>query len=150
MIFVSANSFNGTRPAQCAWADLAPYLNSPAFADGKPQTLLSFIHQGPEILYRTKHRVIGTPYHRNTQGILDSFTAFTAQNEAESKAILTARDVDFVLVCVKSVEEKFFLTFEGDTLMRKITSNQPPKWLKPAPLPKALEDKFYLFKFDKG
>jgi len=141
---------NGTRPAQCAWADLAPYLNSPAFADGKPQTLLSFIHQGPEILYRTKHRVIGTPYHRNTRGILDSFTAFTAQNEAESKAILTARNVDFLLICVKAVEEKFFLTFEGDTLIRKITSHQPPKWLKPAPLPKALQDKFYLFKFDKG
>lgn len=140
---------DATRPARCQWADLAPYLNSSKFADGTPQTLLSFIHQGPQILYRTKHHVIGTPYHRNTRGILDSFTAFTAKNEAESKAVLTARNVDFVLVCVKSVEEKFFLTFEGDTLMRKITTNNIPKWLKPAPLPENLKEKFRLFHFEK-
>jgi len=78
---------------------------------------------------------------------LDSFTAFTSSNEAESKAIFIKREVDYVLTCVKSVEEKFFLGFEGDTLMRKITSNTPPKWLVSVKLPAKLEEKFYLYQF---
>jgi len=137
-------------PKKCLWKDITPFLNSADFAAGQPQSILSFIHQGPEIIYRTHHRVIGTPYHRNSRGLLDSFTAFTSINDSESKAILTARKVDYVLTCVESVEERFFLTFEGDTLMRKITTNKLPTWLKPAPLPEGLEQHFRLFRFEKA
>jgi len=144
---LSINEEEGKQPEPCQWKDITPFLNSPQFANGQPQTLLSFIHQGPEIIYRTPHRVIGTPYHRNTHGLLDSFTAFTTTNEAESRAIFKDRNVDYLLVCVKSVEERFFLKFEGDTLMRKITSENAPKWLKPAPLPAGLEEKFRLFRY---
>ncbi|MBL4692846.1 MAG: hypothetical protein JKY92_05900 [Magnetovibrio sp.] len=135
------------KPKPCLWREITPYLNSPDFADGRPQTFLTFIHQGPEFIYRTKHRVVGTPYHRNTAGLLDSFTAFTSTNEAESKAIFEKRKIDYLLTCVKAVEEKFFLEFKGDTLMRKITQGNPPKWLKPAPLPDGLAENFHLYHF---
>lgn len=136
------------KPKPCLWREITPYLNSPKFANGQPQTLLSFIHQGPEILYRTRHRVVGTPYHRNTAGLLDTFTALTVPNMAESKAIFEKRNVDYVLTCVKAVEEKFFLGFEGDTLMRKITAGNPPNWLKPVSLPEHLQAYFHLYHYD--
>jgi len=139
-----------TPPKPCHWQELSPYINSKAFANGRPQTILSFIHQGPEILYRTQHRVVGTPYHRNKDGLLDSFTAFTATDESAAKSIFEKRGIDFLLTCKKSVEERFFLNFKGDTLMRKITTNSPPDWLVPAPLPQGLEESFYLYRFKKG
>jgi len=132
----------------CHWRALSPFLNSTAFAQGKPQTLLSFIHEGPEILYRTHHRVIGTPYHRNAHGLLDNFAALMSTNEAESKAVFVDRGVDFMLTCIGSVEEKFFLAFKGNTLMRKIANGKPPTWLKPEPLPAGLEKYFHLYRFD--
>jgi len=134
----------------CQWRDIAPYLVSDAFANGQPQTFLTFIHEGPEVIYRTPHRVIGTPYHRNSHGLLDTFAAFMSTNEAESKAVLVERRVDYVLTCIGSVEENFFLKFKGDTLMRKIAAGQPPAWLEPAPLPDGLETQFHLYKFEGG
>ena len=136
--------------ADCQWRELAPYLNSAAFENGQAQTFLTFIHEGPEVLYRTQHRVIGTPYHRNSHGLLDNFTAFMATDEAESKAILANRGVNYVLTCVGTVEEQFFLTFEGDTLVRKIVAGTPPAWLTPAPLPNDLGEKFHLYRFKNG
>ena len=136
--------------AACQWRDLAPYLNSSAFENGQPQTFLTFIHEGPEVLYRTPHRVVGTPYHRNGHGLLDNFTAFMSTKEAESRAILANRNVNYVLTCVGTVEEKFFLEFEGETLMRKIVAGTPPTWLTPAPLPKDLSEKFHLYRVKNG
>ena len=125
-------------PQECHWRDIAPYLNSAEFANGEPQTLLNFIHTGPEILYRTRHRVIGTPYHRNAQGILDTLTVLSGTNMSESRAILQARNVDFMILCVKSVEEKLMLDVPGDTLMRRLVNGTPPAWLVQAPLPDGL------------
>lgn len=134
-------------PQECHWRDIAPYLNSPEFANGEPQTFLNFIHTGPEILYRTRHRVIGTPYHRNAQGILDTLTVLTGTDFDESRAILQNRKVDFVVLCVNSVEEKLMLEIPGDTLMRRLIEGISPAWLAPAPLPDGLKAYFRFYRF---
>jgi len=131
----------------CAWRKLAPFLNSPAFGGGAPQVILSHIHQGPEILYRTAHRVIGTPYHRNTDGILDSYTALTTRDEAQARQIMTRRDVDYVILCTDSREEKDILKVEGDTMVRKLVRGAAPSWLIKVPLPGGLNTDFRIFRF---
>jgi hypothetical protein len=135
-------------PQECRWRDIAPYLNSAEFANGEPQTLLNFTHTGPEILYLTRHRVIGTPYHRNAQGILDTLTVLTGTDFDESRAILQTRKVDFVVLCVNSVEEKLLLEVPGDTLMRRLVNSAPPAWLAQAPLPDGLDAYFRFYRFN--
>lgn len=132
---------------KCRWRAIAPYLNSTDFADGTPQTIFNFIHTGPEILYRTPHRVVGTPYHRNTQGLLDTFNVLSNTDLSESKAVLAARKVNFMLLCVNSVEEEMMLDYPGDTLMRRLTSSNPPPWLQKTPLPDGLDASFRLYRF---
>lgn len=131
----------------CRWGEIAPFLNSPKFADGAPQTIFNFTHNGPEIIYRTHHRVVATPYHRNTQGILDSYTAFGGVDMAKSEAILHRRGVNFLITCVDSVDERIMLKEKGDTLIRRLVEGREPSWLHKYPLPDGLDAYFRVYAF---
>ncbi|MCW8915953.1 MAG: hypothetical protein OQK24_08885 [Magnetovibrio sp.] len=137
------------RPQNCKWRDLQPTLMSEAFGGGRPQVILSHIHQGPEILYRTPHRVIGSPYHRNADGILDAYTFVTTQDSTQARTILEQRGVDFVILCVDSREERKALDVEGPIMMRKFIDETHPKWLIPIDLGKELNDDFRAYRFVK-
>jgi len=134
-------------PKVCKWRDLAPLLRSAEISRGKPLVLLSHIHQGPEILYRTPHRVLAGPYHRNTTGILDIYTALTTTDEAQARAILQRRKVDYVILCADSDEEKHVLKVEGDTVVRKIVTGDAPKWLSKVTLADDLDGDFRMYRF---
>jgi len=131
----------------CRWRDIQPFLDSAAFGGGEPQTIFNFAHNGPEILYRTQHRVIGTPYHRNTQGILDSYAVLGGTDMAQAQAILQRRGADYLLTCVGSMDESLLLREPGDILIRRLVENRPPPWLVQAPLPDGLERYFRLYRF---
>jgi len=150
-----ALSPGGDRPQTqaCKWRDLAPVLTSEAFGERSgvghwPLVILTHIHQGPEILYRTPHRVVGSPYHRNTDGILDTFAILTTTDSAQARSILARRNADFVILCVDSEEENYFLSFKGDTLMYKIVTATQPNWLKKITLPDDLNKNFRVFRVD--
>ena len=133
---------------KCQWRELAPYLNSAAFGDGTPQVILSHIHQGPEILYRTDHRVVGSPYHRNTQGIMDAYIAVTAKNPEHVRQIMDARNVDYLILCVNSGEERHALKVEGDIMMRRYMDGREPDWLVKVTLDDAeLNDAFRIYRY---
>lgn len=131
----------------CRWRALAPVLNGEEFTADGPKILFTFMHMGPEVLYRTPHRVVGTPYHRNTEGLLDTFTVFTGVDLSESRAILTRRGADYVVTCVNSGEEAFLLKVEGETLIRRIHEDRPPEWLVPLALPDTLRNGFRVYRF---
>jgi len=134
-------------PPTCPWREITPYLNSTAFAPEGPVTLLNTVHSGSELLYRTPHRVIGTPYHRNTRGILDTYTVLSGDNLSESRAILRARQVDFLVLCVDSSEERLMMRFNADSLMRRIVEDRAPAWLVKEPLPGDLAARFRVLRF---
>jgi len=134
-------------PKVCKWRDLAPVLRSAKIGGDAPKVILSHIHQGPEILYRTPHRVIATPYHRNTDGILDAYTAMTTTDDAKARQIMDRRNVDFVILCVDSGEEKHILKVEGDTMVRKIVTGHAPQWLSKVALTDGLELDFRMYRF---
>jgi len=137
-----------TSPAgpTCSIKELAPFLNAFA-ADGgrRPLTILAMIDIGPELLYRTPHRVIGTPYHRNTAGIRDSYAGL-ASAEPEARRILAARQVDLVLLCPKT-DKNFYLGEGGDSLYSRLLRGDVPGWLAPVPLrDPPLESTFRIFR----
>ncbi len=145
-----ALSEDGTKTSEeksCHWPKIAPFLNSEQFAGGKPQTFANFIHAGPLILYYTHHRVVGTPYHRNTQGLLDTFTMLSSANIDESRAVFEARKVDFLLLCADTAEEHVMLDFDGDGVLRRIVDDRAPDWLRKSPLPDGLDAEFRLYRY---
>ncbi len=134
-------------PAQaaCRMGAMAAYLNRPGGLGGRAHTIVAMIDFGPELLYRTNHAVVGTPYHRNG-GILDTYRILTATEDSESRSLLYRRGADLILLCPDRNEKSFFATAEGDaTLYRRLVDGRPPAWLRPVELPRELAPRFRLY-----
>jgi len=118
----------------CRWAALANQPGDPLFDKGRPLTLFSFTHQGPEILYRTGHKVVGTPYHRNAAAILDTYDVLSASDFEAAHRILSRRGVDYMVLCTDGPEARVYRDLPGDTLFARLEAGSPPPWLRPVPL----------------
>ena len=111
-----------------------------------PQTILTFIDLGPELLYRTRHQVLATPYHRNGDGIRDSHTIMTSDDLETAKAMMDERAVNLVLLCPNSAERVFFHVPKSDAhLYALLRDGTPPPWLVPVELPENLSGEFKLY-----
>ncbi|MBT5373523.1 MAG: hypothetical protein HOL06_02525, partial [Rhodospirillaceae bacterium] len=118
----------------CQWPVFATAFSNPLFDKGRPLTLFSFTHQGPEILYRTGHKVVGTPYHRNAAAILDTHDVLSALDIGAAHDILARRKVDYVVLCTDSPEARVYREMPGETLFARLEAGTPPPWLRPVPL----------------
>lgn len=136
-----------TKSAKCKWSDMAPILVKMGEDAGRPLVVMSRIHEGPEMLYRTGFAVIGSPYHRNTEGILDTFHAFADPDLERARDIMERRQVDVLAQCRDTSEERAFLKVEGNTLTRLMVEGTPPNWIKKIPLPTEIEEKFHLYRY---
>lgn len=84
--------------------------------------IMAYINYGPELLYRTSHSVVSGPYHRNRDGILDSFDFFRTGD----RQILKRRGVAYVLACAgDSAREK------DAHFMADLAKGKHPAWLSP-------------------
>jgi hypothetical protein len=135
--------------AACPWLRIAPVLRELKTANGEPPILFGFIHQGPEMMYRTGLRVVGTPYHRNAQGILDTHAVLTATDPEDARRILRARGVGYLIFCRDSGESRFFRAMKADTFYRRIYERRAPKWLHEQKLPLIIKDQFQLLRVEK-
>jgi len=100
------------------------------------------MYYGLQLLYRTPHRVIATPYHRNVAGILDTFAIINATDPEDAYRMLIAREVDLILLCPQTKERPA----PGGTNFRdQILNNQLPEWLREVPLPPRVDKPFRLF-----
>ena len=119
-----------------------------------PLTILTMPDYGPELLYRTPHAVIGTPYHRNGSGITDSHTAMTSPEPGTARRILEARGVDLVLLCPGQAEANFFrprpeASTATPSLYDRLLADLPPAWLQAVVLPPELAKRFKLFSMQR-
>ena len=134
-------------PAQaaCRLSAMAPYLNQPRGLGRRAHTIVARIDFGPELLYRTDHAVVGTPYHRN-RGILDTYRILTATDDSLSRSLVDRRGVDLILLCPNRDEKVFFATTSGDaTLYRRLIDGRIPAWLRAVELPPELAPAFRLY-----
>ena len=93
----SSGSTGAERPS-CDVRPVAVYLADPTAFGERPRNIAAMIDYGPELLYRTEHSVLSTPYHRNTAGILDASELFGSPDGARSKAIIAERRIELLLI----------------------------------------------------
>jgi len=137
---------------KCPLIPLAEYLTESTLSDPSPKTILAFKDFGPEILYRTSHRIIGTPMHRNREGLGDSLAIMKAQNLFKSKAIIQRRHVDLILLCLNSKAEAdtYRDSVPNKNLYEMLSEGVSPIWLKEMVLPEKLQNSFRLFEVVKS
>jgi hypothetical protein len=125
----------------CRMDGMAAYL---AQAYPQPKRIMAYIFNAPELLYRTRHSVVATPYPHNQAGLLDTLDFFGARDDGAARAIAAARGLDLVLACPKD-EESGLYRKGGATLLTRLEAGAPPAWLAPVALPPALAADYRLY-----
>jgi hypothetical protein len=143
----SASTDSGEPMSGCNVRKVAAYLESDPRWSTAPQTVLAFMDIGPELLYRTHHRVIGTPYHRNGDGILDGYRILATDDLAAAHAMADQRGVDLVLLCQSPPERGFYASEKGaENLYTRLDHGNPPDWLAAVELPPTLQGHARLYR----
>jgi hypothetical protein len=143
----NATDAAGQSLAGCEVRDVAAYLESDPRWRVAPQTVLAFMDIGPELLYRTRHRVVGTPYHRNGDGILDGYRILATADLATARAMVEQRAIDLVLLCQSPPERAFYAPTDGkENLYARLARGTPPDWLAAVQLPPALQGQARLYR----
>lgn len=88
---------------------------------------------GSHILMFTPHSVVGAPYHRNGDGVLDTYRFFNAPI-AEARAIATRRGLTLLVLCPGMPEQAGQPDAEQDALARRLAAGERPDWLVPLKL----------------
>jgi len=109
----------------------------------RPQNILNFIYSGPELLYRSHHNVVATPYHRNTASIVDTIRFLRGKSDGPAKALAQKRQIDLVLICPADPEASNYRKEAG--LLVRLEAGQPPSWLGEVLLPADLGQNFKLY-----
>ncbi|WP_299622793.1 hypothetical protein [Pelagibius sp.] len=141
-----ATDASGQALAACNVQEVARFLEEDPRWAGSQQTILTFLDIGPELLYRTRHAVIATPYHRNGDGIYDSYRILSGSDAAGARSLMQARRIDLVLLCQGPAEESFFVADGGESsLYRRLSRGEAPGWLSEVALPNPLERQARLY-----
>jgi len=136
-----------TTAADCPIKPLSDYLSEPTNWGDRARTIMAFVDFGPELLYRTPHRVIATPYHRNTVGVIDTYHTMTDTSGALAQSLITARQVNLILICPSSPAEPGYYAISDDkpTLYERLLDGTHPDWLHQISLPSKSLQNFRLF-----
>lgn len=130
-----SNGSDASRAAtySCDLTRAAALLNDPEVTGAAPRTVAAFIDFGPEILYRTPHRIIAGPYHRNRAGIMDSHELLSTAEESRALDIARRRDVDLILLC-PSRDMQYFSGNDAMSLYGRLIRGELPGWITEVPL----------------
>ena len=116
----------------CEWARIEKILGDLATKRGRRLTIVSFVHQGPEIAWRTGQAVVGSPYQRNADGVVDTHAILGATDMVSARAVVARRGVDVIAVCRDVKEAR---RYSDNTLFARLLDGRPPSWLRPVPVP---------------
>jgi len=136
-----------TAARSCPLAEIAPALERAA---AEPGTIMALADYGPELLWRTPHRVLSIPNHRPQPGFTATRRALAARDDATAREILARHRVDWILLCPGPIERGFFGHGVADrerTLHRRLLDGRGPAWLVPVALPADVADDARLFAF---
>jgi hypothetical protein len=96
-------------------------------------TVGTFADLGPEILYRTPHRVLSIPTHRDQPGFRGLHAALAAEDPAVARQNLIALGVDYLLLIEAGSAARFqgLATDQTGSFGRRVVDGQAPDWLNP-------------------
>jgi hypothetical protein len=133
-------------PPEIRMRPFCEYLNTEDKWRGRQLRILADLFQGAEILYRTQHEVIGTPYQRNQLGILDTYDIMTAGTDQEALELIRKRGIDMIVLRPTSGEPQFYSKPEqASTFYQRLCKDTIPDWLHKVELPSDLSASFLLF-----
>ena len=109
----------------------AACLMPSAFADLAalpPERIMAPVDLGSHMLLFTAHEVVAAPYHRDSEGVRDSFAFFSGPIEA-GRAILERRGISLVVICPQLPELRGMGEVAADSFVRLYPKGQLPAWL---------------------
>ena len=131
---------------KCPLTPMAIHLGTNPELGKTSRRVLAFMFDGPEIVYRSPHAVVATPYQRNTAGILDTYDFFAATDEAQAREIVDRRGIELVLLCRHGNEaQQYKGVGSAPTLYDRLVAGDAPAWLRNWPLPDNLAGNHALF-----
>lgn len=138
----------GQEGIACESYELENALRDPTGLGRKPLLIMNSIGEGPEILFRTNHKILAAPFHMDVEGNLDSTRFFSTPYPEEAEAIVRRRHIDLVVSC--QFAENFYFhidprhknqaeegpgkDFAPHFIERLLVGHIPP-WLKPVKIP---------------
>jgi hypothetical protein len=126
----------------CAISPLAGHLG--AFAG---HTLLAPANRGPEIIYRSGLKVVGTLHHGAQRGVLDGIAILRADEEKMARQLLGDRRIDLILLCPGYEGNLYEAPGDGAGLFyRRLLSGKLPGWVRELKLPAELGGRYRLFR----
>lgn len=132
----------------CQTYELENALRNPLTLGNHPRMIMSPIGMGPELLFRTQHKILAAPYHMDVEGNVDSTRFFSTPYPDEAEAIVRRRHIDLVISCMLA-ESFYFNTRPWDKaadtagpgkdfaphFIERLISGHIPAWLKPVKVP---------------
>jgi hypothetical protein len=105
---------------------------------------MATLGEGPELLFRTQHKVLAAPFHMDVDGNVDATRFFSTPYPEEAEAIARRRHIDLVVAC-RYIPEAYLRSGPGGTegttkdfaphFIMRLMSGRVPAWLKPVPIP---------------
>lgn len=120
-------------PNPCRLADVSDQLRALKGRAGEKPVIFSFLHYGPELIYRSGARAVGTPFHRNTQGITDTHNLLTAPTGDIAAEIVFRRRAGFLVFCRHSVEWRYYSGLSGAGFFKSLEEGNFPAWIESIP-----------------
>ena len=123
---------------------LAEFINDEAEGSEHPWTIAAYADLGPELLYRTKHRVIATPSQSNQDGAIAMYAIFAASDVRTTRSTIEERGIDHLIIC--TALDPTPPDAGNPRLLARLLRGEPPPWLEQMPLPAAIEGTYDLYR----
>ncbi len=129
---------------------LAGWLKSEPLSREPHQRIVTHLDYGPEILYRTGIEVVGSPYHRNADGVLFTYDLMNRSDPDEARLDVDKRGVTLILIDGSPAEAGFYnQSGNNNSFYRQLLDKKIPAWLSEIPLPPGLQVGYHLFRVKK-
>jgi hypothetical protein len=115
----------------------------------EPAVIMANSNDGPELLYYTKHSVVGAPYHRQTNGIIASYEVMEDVFRKHGvKNTLYKTNASYIFIRKSNYGNKKGSNDEK-SLAQMIVDNKYPEWISIVKLPEKFDD-IIIAKIDKN
>lgn len=138
LVTVVVNSMPGrAQEVSAVRADKELCLVPAAFTDLAalpPERVMTPIDLGAHVMLYTPHEVVSAPYHRNQQGVRDTFRFFN-DPIAAARRILIERGIGLVILCPTMPEVEGLADRAEDSFANLYAAGALPDWLADVSLP---------------
>jgi hypothetical protein len=132
-------------PQLCSPGPLVQELSSKTGPQGRRLRVLAPVFWGPELIFRAGVDVVAGPYHRNAQGMLDSYGIMAATESERAREALQARGIDVVVFCAGEDWVPVVPRDSVGTFYHALVQDRPPPWLERVPL-SGVGEEFRMFR----